>query len=156
MKLATVFALVIASIFVSCGEETKNSKSESIPLSKEQMRAKNGDEVWVIVTYVKDGLKPEFEKWIKEVFYPALHKSQNPMNKLQLNSTRWLEPMHQNEDKTWTYAWIMDPVVPNGDYDIQTLLNKEYGEAKGTEHWVKYQTFWAKPVEAHVLKQTSL
>jgi len=38
----------------------------------------------------------------------------------------------------------------------QTLLNNEYGEAKGTEHWVKYQTFWAKPVEAHILKQTSL
>ena len=155
MKSTTVFALIIASFFISCGQETKNSKSESTSPSKEQMRAKNGEEVWVIVTYVKDELKPEFEKFIKEVFYPALHKSQSPMSKLQLNSTRWLEPANQNEDKTWTYVWIMDPVVPNGDYDIPTLLNKEYGEAKGKEHWAKYQTFWAKPVDAHMLKQTS-
>ena len=155
MKSASVFALMITFFLLSCGQETKNSKPETQPLPREQMRAKSGDEVWIIVTYVKDELKPEFEKWIKEVFYSALHKSQNPMDKLQLNSTRWLEPAHQNEDKTWTYVWIMDPVVPNGDYDIPTLLNKEYGEAKGTEHWVKYQTFWAKPVEAHILKQTS-
>ena len=119
------------------------------------MRAKIGEEVWIIVSYIKNDSKSEFEKWIKEIFYPALQNSKNPMNKLQLNSTRWLEPANQNEDKTWTYVWIMDPVVPNGDYDIPTLLNKEYGEATGTEHWEKYQTFWAKPNEAHILKQTS-
>ena len=85
MKSAMVFALMFASIFVSCGEEPINSKSESVPLSKEQMRAKNGEEVWIIVTYVKNELKPEFEKWIKEIFYPALHKSQNPMNKFPLH-----------------------------------------------------------------------
>lgn len=77
------------------------------------------------------------------------------MKKDQLKVTRWLEPAHQNEDKTWTYVWIMDPIIPNTDYDIPTFLNMEYGEEKGKEHWAKYQTFWAKPVEAHMLKQTS-
>ncbi|MBK9734297.1 MAG: hypothetical protein IPO92_04735 [Saprospiraceae bacterium] len=155
MKFTSVFVLIITIFLFSCGQETKNSKSESISPSKEQMRAKIGEEVWIIVSYIKNDSKSEFEKWIKEIFYPALQNSKNPMNKLQLNSTRWLEPAHQNEDKTWTYVWIMDPVVTNGDYDIPTLLNKEYGEAKGTDHWVKYQTFWAKPTEAHILKQTS-
>ena len=155
MKFTPVFVLFIAIFLFSCGQETKNSTSETISPSKEQMRAKIGEEVWIIVSYIKNDSKSEFEKWIKEIFYPALQNSKNPMNKLQLNSTRWLEPANQNEDKTWTYVWIMDPVVPNGDYDIPTLLNKEYGEATGTEHWEKYQTFWAKPNEAHILKQTS-
>lgn len=155
MKPVSIFTLMITFFFLSCGQETKNLNSDTQPLPREQMRAKNGDEVLIIVTYVKDELKPEFEKWISDVLYAALNKTTNPMKKDQLKVTRWLEPAHQNEDKTWTYVWIMDPIIPNTDYDIPTFLNQEYGEEKGKEHWAKYQTFWAKPVEAHILKQTS-
>ncbi|MEK7257227.1 MAG: hypothetical protein AAB316_20910, partial [Bacteroidota bacterium] len=139
-----------------CRQETPPSAPEVAPASDGQTRAKNGDEVWIIVTYVKDEIKSDFEKWVKDVLYAALYKTTNPMKKDQLKVTRWLEPTQQNEDKTWTYVWIMDPVIPNTNYDIPTFLNQEYGEEKGKEHWATYQTFWAKPVEAHVLKQSSL
>lgn len=154
MKSIFICILLMATSFLTCGQEPKNSPSNTSSHTKEQMRAKAGEEVWIIITYVKDDAKSAFEKWIKEVFYPALHKSKNPMNKAQLNATRWLEPAHQNEDKSYTYVWIMDPIVPNGDYDITALLNTAYGEAKGKEYWDQYQAFWAKPVEAHILKQT--
>jgi hypothetical protein len=154
MKLKTIFLAMLASCFISCGQKTENVKSEN--LSREQMRAKDGDEVLIVVTYVKDESKSDFEKWINDVLYAALNKTTNPMKIDQLKVTRWLEPTQQNEDKTWTYVWIMDPIIPNTDYDIPTFLNKEYGEEKGKEHWEKYQTFWAKPVEVHALKQTSL
>jgi hypothetical protein len=148
MKFFFVCALMIATFFPALAQDANQP-------TKEQTRAKTGDEVWVIVNYVKENSKPEFEQWIKDVFYPALHKSKDSMTKEQLNATRWLEPARQNEDKSWTYVWIMDPVVPNADYDITSLLNKAYGEEKGKAHWEKYQSFWSKPLEAHILKQTA-
>lgn len=154
MKFKAIFFAMLAFCLISCGQKTENVKSEN--LSREQMRAKYGDEVLIVVTYVKDESKSDFEKWINDVLYAALNKTKNPMKIDQLKVTRWLVPTHQNEDKTWTYVWIMDPIIPNTDYDIPTFLNKEYGEEKGKEHWEKYQTFWAKSVEVHALKQTSL
>ena len=154
MKSTSICLLIIAAFFFACGQETKTPSTTPAP-TKEQMRAKNGEEVWLIVTHVKGDQKPAFEQWVKEVFYPALHKSQNPMHKAQLNATRWLEPAAQNEDKTWTYAWIMDPVVPKADYDIPTLLNTAYGEEKGKAHWEAYMAFWAKTADAHILMQTA-
>ncbi|MBK9335619.1 MAG: hypothetical protein IPM98_03115 [Lewinellaceae bacterium] len=104
---------------------------------------------------MKEASKSEFEQWVKDVFYPALRKSESPMHEAQLNATRWLEPAGQNEDKTWTYAWIMDPVVPKADYDIPTLLNTAYGEEKVRPTGKPTWHFWAKPVDMHVLKQTT-
>ena len=155
MKPMLICALFLGTINVVDAQDTKIVKSNTTPIAKEQARAKSGEDVWVIVTYVKEVSKPEFEQWIKEVFYPALYKSEDPKTKQQLNATRWLEPSRQNEDKTWTYVWIMDPVVPNADYDILSLLNKAYGEEKGKAYWEKYQTYWSKPVEAHILKQSA-
>lgn len=154
MKSISIFLLLSTAFIYACRQDMKNTTSNDSPPTKEQMRAKTGEEVWIIVTYVKEASKSEYEQWIKDIFYPALQQSKNPMNKAQLNATRWLEPAGQNEDKTWTYTWIMDPVVPKGDYDIPTLLNTAYGEEKGKAYWAKYETFWAKPVEMHVLKQT--
>ena len=155
MKSTFVCTLMMATFFSALAQDTKNVTPNATPPTKEQTHAKTGEEVWVIVNYVKEDSKLAFEQWIKRVFYPALEKSQNPMTKEQLNATRWLEPARQNEDKTWTYVWIMDPVVPNADYDILNLLNTAYGEEKGKAHWEKYQTFWSKPLEAHILKQTA-
>lgn len=145
MKPLFLLLLTMVTFFPALAQES----------TKEQTRAKTGDEVWVIVNYIKEDSKPAFEQWIKDVFYPALHKSQDPMVKEQLKATRWLEPARQNEDKSWTYVWIMDPVVPKADYDMESLLNTAYGEEKGKAYWEKYQTFWSKPLEAHILKQTA-
>ena len=152
MKALVMFALLTTLPFVTYGQETKNAAPSTA--TKEQVRAKAGQDVWIVVTYVQDAARPEFEKWVKEVFYPALQKSANPMHQDQLNNTRWLEPASQNEDKSWTYVWIMDPVVPKADYDIPTMLNAAYGEEKGKAHWEKYQTFFVKAPEIHILKQT--
>jgi hypothetical protein len=77
------------------------------------------------------------------------------MKKAQLKVTRWLEPVHQNTDSTWTYSWIMDPVIPNTDYDILTFLKNEYGNETGEKHWQTYLTFMAREPIIVGLKQTS-
>lgn len=116
--------------------------------------AKPDQTVLLVVTDIKNEKKADYESWIKDVLYAALYKSQNPMKKDQLKVTRWMRPVRQNADSTWTYAFIMDPAIPKTDYDIPTFLKQEYGEEKGNRYANQYETFLAKPIVIHVLKQS--
>ncbi len=159
MKNIIAIFITCSVLFFGCGQDapqTPASAANAAPTASPELpRAKDGEEVWVILTFVKADKKADYEKWMREVFFAALHKTQSQQLKDQMKTTRWLTPKGQNEDKSWTYAFLMDPVVPNGDYDITSLLNKEYGEEKGKAYWEQYQSFWAKPVEAHVLNQAN-
>ena len=158
MKKFIAPLITCAVLLLGCGQDapqtpatTANAAAASAP---ELPRAKNGEEVWAIVSYIKADKKADYEKWMQEVFFAALRKTENQLYKDQMKATRWLTPKGQNEDQSWTYTFLMDPVVPNGDYDMTSLLNKEYGEEKGKAYWEQYMSFWAKPVEAHILHQT--
>ena len=90
------------------------------------------------------------------MLYSALNKSDSEMKKAQLKATRWLEPVRQNKDSTWTYSWIMDPIIPNTNYDISTFLELEYGKDLGQKYWVMYLSFMAADPQIITLKQTGL
>lgn len=142
-----------------CQDEKMASSEELqkwIEKDKESTRAKTDDQILIVIVKVKNESKEAFEAWIKNVLYSALYKSESEMKKAQLKTTRWLEPVMQNEDSTWTYSWIMDPIIPETNYDIPKFLNNEYGEELGNKHWVEYLTFMAGPPQGIVLKQTGL
>jgi hypothetical protein len=156
MKLQILLVALAALIsYCSCNEIAGNKPPEITAVSTQLPRAKNGEEVWVIVSYIKADKKADYEKWLKEIFFAALHKTQSQQFNDQMKQTRWLTPKGQNEDKSWTYSFLMDPVVQGGDYDIPSLLNKEYGEEKGKAYLEQYMSFMAKPGEAHILQQTN-
>ena len=154
MKLQILLAVLAASVSCySCNENAGNNPMEATAAPTDLPRAKSGEEVWAIISHIKADKKTDYEKWMKEVFFAALHKTQNQLLKDQMKTTRWLTPKGQNEDQSWTYTFLMDPVVQGGDYDITSLLNKEYGEEKGKVYWEQYMSYWAKPLEAHTLNQ---
>ncbi len=115
--------------------------------------AKPGETVLVVVASIKNEKKAEYETWMNNVMYAALHKSRNSVKQAQLKVTRWLKPARQNADSTWTYAFIMDPVIPKTDYDIPAFLKQEYGDEKGERYAGQYETFLARPIVIHALKQ---
>ena len=115
--------------------------------------AKPGETVLVVVAAIKPDKKADYESWMKDVMYAALYKSKNPVKKEQLKVTRWLKPIRQNADSTWTYSFIMDPVIPKTDYDIPTFLKQEYGDEKGAQYASQYESFLARPIVIHALKQ---
>lgn len=123
-------------------------------LEKEETRAKHDDQVLIVIVKVKEDSKEDFDLWIKDVLYDALYKSESMMKKAQLKATRWLEPTKQNEDGTWTYSWIMDPMIPGTNYDIIPFLTSEYGEKEGMKHWATYLTFMAGPPQSIIVTQT--
>lgn len=124
-------------------------------LLAQKSQAKEGESVWLITVTVKNDQKSNFEKWINEVMYPALRNSKDKMRQAQSKATRWLKPAAQNADQTWTYAWIMDPVVVGADYDIPTLLKQAFGDEMANKHWEAYVSYLAKEPEVIELIQTN-
>jgi hypothetical protein len=123
----------------------------SLPISA-QVAENNPSKVWVIVNYIKDNAKADYEKWMTDIFFKPMNKTKDPLL-AQLNaSTRWLSPAQQNSDKTWTYVFLMDPVIPNANYDIESYLQSTYGEAQGKVYMTQYQSFIASAPQIHVLK----
>jgi hypothetical protein len=122
--------------------------------TKEQTRAKQGDMVWLIVNHIKDESKTAYVDFMNTHFLPLLSHTTDETVKKQYQSTRWLEPARQNADKTWTYVFIMDPVIPKTNYNITALLATKYGAEKAAALNKEYESYFATPTVAHVLKQT--
>ena len=46
----------------------------------------------------------------------------------------------------------MDPIIENGDYDIEHYLVKTYGETKGKAYLQEYEGFMAFEGQFHAMK----
>jgi hypothetical protein len=112
-----------------------------------------GEKVWIVVNYIKETAKSDYEKWMTEVFFTPMKTTQDTILKKQYAATRWLTPAKQNEDKTWTYVFIMDPVIPKGNYDIENYLVKSYGEQMGEAYMKQFEGFMAAAGQIHNMKR---
>lgn len=152
------FLLMLAFGIQSYAQEGKTASSEElqkwIAKDKNSTRAQKDERVMIAMLFVKDESKAAFEDWVKNVFYDALYKSKNEVNQAQLKATRWLETMNQNEDSSWTYAWIMDPLIPNISYNMAEFLNQAYGEKAGKQHLEAFGSYLARPSMNIFLRQT--
>ncbi len=115
--------------------------------------SKQGDQVWLIINYVKAESKQEFEKFMEDVFFKILTTSKAPQRAEQYQKTRWLTPAQQNPDSTWTYVFIMDPVVPNANYDIEKLFQEQYSPEKSAEMLKQYESYISRS-DFHTLIQS--
>jgi hypothetical protein len=95
-------------------------------------QAKPGERVDIVLTTVKAGKQQQFEDYLTK-FGAALEKAQqkDATTKRVATQTRTLRPAKPNEDGTFTYVFLMDPVIPDPDaYDMGTLLRKVLTEAE--------------------------
>lgn len=143
MKNIKYFALLVAIMLPFC----------AYTQSKTNVRAREGDQVWLIINYVKADSRQEFERFMEEVFFKVLTTSQVPLRAETYQKTRWLTPTQQNEDGTWTYAFIMDPVVTNANYEIEKLFQEQYSLEKSAELIQQYTSYIARS-DFHVMVQS--
>ncbi|MDF1560230.1 MAG: nuclear transport factor 2 family protein [Bacteroidales bacterium] len=88
------------------------------------------DTVLIIYNYVKADKVEDFKKFNNEFLHPLFLKENNAA----AMSARMLEPLRANEDGTYTYIYLMDPVVSTpGAYAFLPPLSKEYGEERARE-----------------------
>ena len=87
--------------------------------------AASGDPMWVILNHVKADKRAQFEKFVYEVLVPALEKNAegDPTSRNILEHTRMLEPRRANKDSSYTYIWLMDPVVKEANYSYESIIS---------------------------------
>ncbi|MGE5351357.1 MAG: hypothetical protein ACM3MI_05920 [Clostridiales bacterium] len=118
-------------------------------------RAKENETVWVLLNHIKPDKRQQFEKFIHEIFWPASRRLSKADQQL-FDQTRVLHPTEKEKDGTYTYVFIMDPVVKGGDYSIEKLLVKEYGKEKGDEFIKMFNDCLASEQTGWVLTQSEL
>lgn len=97
-------------------------------------RANVNDNVMVVLNHVKSDKISQFEYFYKNYLATAGAEI-NPEAKA---TVRTFKPLGDNEDGTFTYIFLMDPMVKNYDYDIFNTLSKKYGAEKANEYLRMY------------------
>lgn len=129
---STVILLALFSLTFAVGQ------------SKENMKAKKGEKVVIMITYVKAEAKEAYEQFMEEFFDILLH-DKSPMLQEMYLKARWLEPETQNEDKTWTYTVILDPYVEDGNYAFQPLFERKVGKAEAKKLMQRFSSYLDRP-----------
>ena len=95
---------------------------------KNKAVASSDESMWVILNHVKADKRKQFEKFAYEILLPALKEKAKSdlISKQIIDQTRMLEPMRANKDSSYTYIWLMDPIVKDADYSYPGILNKVY------------------------------
>ena len=94
---------------------------------------------WVIFNYIKYDKKETFENLLMEQVYPAIYSYQdssdevNTANKKAQKYNRFFRPIQMNEDSTWTFVFMADPLVKYATTTIGKALLQKYGEEGATK-----------------------
>ena len=102
--------------------------------------ASSGDPMWVILNHVKADKRAQFEKFVNEILLPALEENAKNDSKTRnlIEQTRMLEPRRANKDSSYTYIWLMDPLVKDADYSYPGILSRVHSPEE-TEKYISMQ-----------------
>ena len=133
------------ALFFLLGIATTSGFAQNTPQTDEK--------IWIVTLQIKEASKADFEKWMTDIFWTPMKNNQDPILKKQYAASRWLCPVRLNEDKIWTYAFFIEPVIKGADYDIAHYLVNTYGEEKGNTYLKQYDGFMAGTGQVLVFKR---
>lgn len=125
MKKLLLFSVLF--VFAATTLTTGQTKSASRPM------AKPGEEVWVWAYPVKADKRKQYEHFVHDIFWPGASKLSAAEQRV-FRQTRVMHPAQANSNGTYTYMFIMDPLIKGADYGIESLTKKMYGSKQGTEY----------------------
>lgn len=111
------------------------------PRERENIRAHQGEDVWVLLNHVRAEKCEAFEHFLHAILMPAIaHTHPETYNKVRV-----LHPSVPNKDGTYTYIFLMDPVVPDGIYNIGEILLEFYKPELAKEYMKIWDEALASP-----------
>lgn len=146
-----VFAVLLIAVFFLNTTRAKNQ--DEVDLSGANLRAAEGETVWVLLNHIKADKREQFEKFIHEIFWPKA-VDLAPADRQAFRQTRVLHPTEPNEDGTWTYVFLMDPLIPEQSYKILYYLKKMYSEEKAKEYHKMWKESYSTPQEGYTCIQS--
>ena len=117
--------------------------------------SKQGDPMWVILNHVKADKRQQFEKFAYEVLLPALEETakSNLTTRKMIGQTRMLEPRRANKDSSYTYIWLMDPLVKDAIYSYPGILKRVYSPEETKQYISMNNECLVSPQVAYPVKQ---
>ncbi len=115
--------------------------------------ARSGETVLVCLDPIKKDKRAQYERFLHEIFWPGAAKL-SPAEQRVFRQTRILHPTKAEADGSYSYFFVMDPLIKGGDYDIESLLTKMYGKAKATEYYKLYTTAHVRPQVSYEVTQS--
>jgi hypothetical protein len=119
--------------------------------ANDMVRATSGERMWIRLNHVKADKRELFERFIHDILRPAVERVEPAM----FRQVRFLHPTEPNEDGTYTYVFLMDPVIEGADYGIGNLLKRAYGDAQTEEHDRMWDEALASPQTGYELIQSA-
>jgi hypothetical protein len=109
-------------------------------------RAQQGDTVYVVEHYVRPERRQQFEDFVNTILWPAFQKTaaQKPARGRVVRQTRMLRPMSANDDGTFTYTFLLDPVVAGESYNVYDVLREVYSEEEARQEYGRFTETWAR------------
>ncbi len=111
------------------------------PREHEDIRAHKGEGLWVVLNHIRAEKREGFEYFLHSILMPAIAHT-HPET---YNSVRVLHPTRQNEDGTFTFVFLMDPVIPGAIYDINEILHEYYKPELANEYMKIWDESLATP-----------
>lgn len=117
------------------------------------VRGAVGDTVRVIVNHVRNDRRDEFERFLHETLYPAMVQAApaDSITARQMQRARVLRPTTMSADSTWSYVFIVDPVVSSASYSFPRLFAKVFPSAKADSAMQSFRESLARPSETYLL-----
>jgi hypothetical protein len=116
------------------------------------MRGTPGDTVRVIVNHVRADRRDQFDRFLHAVLYPAMVQAapNDSLTALQMQRARVLAPTGMSADSTWTYVFVVDPVVSSASYSFSRLFARVYTQAKADSSMQLFRDALARPSETYI------
>ena len=124
----------------------------SYPL--DYFRAVEGDTLFLAFHDIKAESKEEYERLTHEMILDRISEADQQAEYIS-TLVRMLHPTEANEDGTYTYLFIFDPIY-SGNYGFNTtnLLTKIYGEERGKELDEQFVATMAGPQRSYFMIQS--
>ena len=124
-------------------------------INSQTTESKQGDPMWVILNLVKADKRQQFEKFAYKVLLPALEENakSNLTTRKMIGQTRMLEPRRANKDSSYTYIWLMDPLVKDAIYTYPGILKRVYSPEETTKYISMNNECLVSPQVAYPVKQ---
>ena len=124
-------------------------------INSQTTESKQGDPMWVILNHVKADKRQQFEEFAYEVLLPALEENSksNLTTRKMIGQTRMLEPRRANKDSSYTYIWLMDPLVKDAIYTYPGILKRVYSPEETKKYISMNNECLVSPQVAYPVKQ---
>jgi hypothetical protein len=140
---ALLAALALAAA-AACGGKPKPATA---PGPTSVRRAAVGDTIYVVEHTVRADRRAQFERFLQDTYWPAVRQVARFDTTVArvLRQTRVVYPLRANDDGTFSYLFLMDPVVPGETYNIRALLRRVYGDMDAERRYRELTDSWARP-----------